>query len=55
MEEWSDRIAKEAKSTRTEGARSIWVIVIREGRGVAALSFKASMMLMLSESSDSLV
>lgn len=52
VDEWRDKTAYETSSSRTEGAESSWVMLMREGKG-AASSFRASIMLMLRESDES--
>jgi len=52
VEECNDSAEKEASSTITDGAQSIWLMVMREGSGFAMLSLSASVMLMSRVSSD---
>lgn len=53
VEACKERMENEARSTSTDGAVSICAMLIRDGSGDAASSFSASMMLMLSESTES--
>ena len=43
----------DARRTRTDGAVSIWKMLILDGSGAAASSWSASMILMFNESSSS--
>ena len=53
VEACKDRMENEARRANTDGAVSICAMLIRDGRGDAASSLSASMMLILSESSGS--